>query len=220
MEAVLFDVYIAQVEIDNNRAAFSDSVRKADLLNNIFQKHKVNKADFDSSLVWYSDNLDKYVKVNEKIIDRYVKMAEDLRIQHAENPEILIAEESIHYPVNSKAFFLQKKDLPQNVYTFEADTTLQESGGTYNLWFNVLGLSPKIRPIVTFCIQCEDTTIVQRDSIRNNGFFTLSVSVFPVKKVNRLYGSVYFPETYSDMILFINRFTIFTPPSPKEGTRQ
>lgn len=209
MEAVLFDVYIAQTEIDNNHAVFSDSARKADLLNAVFQKHKINKADFDSSLVWYSDNLDKYIKINEKIVERYVKMTDDLKTQQNENPEMLIAEEpGMPYPVNSKAFFLQKEDLPQNVYAFEADTILQESGGTYNLRFSVLGLPSKIRPAVTFCVQCQDTTIVRRDSIQGNGFFTMTIGISPMKKVNRLYGSVYFPETSSDMTLFINRFTI------------
>jgi hypothetical protein len=209
MEAVLFDVYIAQAEIDIDRTVFSDSAQKADLLNAVLQKHKTNKADFDSSLVWYSYNLDKYVKINENIMKRYAKMADDLKTEQAENPEMLIAEkQGIRYPVNSKAFFLQKEDLPQHVYAFEADTTLQESGGSYNLWFNILGLSPQMRPVVTFCVQCQDTTIVQRDSIRGNGFFTMAVHVLPAKKVNRLYGSVYFPEIYSGMTLFINRFTI------------
>ena len=221
METVLFDVYIAQAEIDNNNAVFSDSARKADLLNAVLQKHKINKAVFDSSLVWYSDNLENYIKVNEKIMKRYVKMTDDLRAKQVENPEMLIAEErGIQYPVNSKAFFLHREDLPQNVYAFEADTTLQESGGTYNLRFNVLGFSSKIRPAVTFCVQCQDTTIVRRDSIRGNGFFTMSVSVSPTKKVNRLYGSVYFPETYPGMNLFINRFSIFTPRLHKGGERE
>jgi hypothetical protein len=209
MEAVLFDVYIAQVEIDNNRTVFSDSARKADLLNTVFQKHKINKADFDSSLVWYSDNLEKYIKVNEKITKRYAKMTEDLRAEQTGNLETLIPEEPGNpYPVNNKTFFLRKENLPQNVYAFEADTTLHEYNGVYDLRFNVLGLPSKIRPVVTFCVQCRDTTIVRRDSIRGNGFFTMSVQVFPGKQVNRLYGSIYFPETNSDMKLFINRFTL------------
>ncbi|GHU80391.1 hypothetical protein FACS1894145_6730 [Bacteroidia bacterium] len=209
MEAVLFDVYIAQTEMENNREVFPDSARKADLLNAILQRHQINKADFDSSLVWYSDNLSKYIKVNEKIMARYVKMTEDLRNEESKNPEMLLAEESgSSYPVNNRVFFLSKENLPQNVYVFKADTALQEFGGTYNLRFNVLGLPSKSRPAVTFCIQCQDTTIVRRDSIRGNGFFTMTVGVPPMKKVNRLYGSIYFPETSSDMTLFINRFRI------------
>jgi hypothetical protein len=219
MEAVLFDVYIAQVEMNNNHTVFSDSARKADLLNTIFQKHKINKADFDSSLVWYSDNLDKYIKVNEKIVKRYTKMADDLKAEQAGNLDMLIPEEpGIPYPVNNKTFFLQKENLPQNVYTFEADTTLHEYNGVYDLRFNVLGLPSKIRPVVTFCVQCPDTTIVRRDSIKGNGFFTMSVQSFPGKPVNRLYGSIYFPETNSDMMLFISRFSLSKKsPAPSTG---
>jgi len=210
MEAVLFDVYISQTIIDDNRVTFSDSARKADLLNTVFQKHKIDKAAFDSSLVWYSDNLDKYIKVNEKVMERYTKMAEDLKTQQFENPEMLISEApAFQYPVDNEAFFLRKAYLPQNVYTFSADTVLKESGGVYNLRFIALGLPAGIsHPIVTFCVQGQDTTIVRRDSIRGNGFFTLTIGAYPVKQVNRLYGSIQFPQTFPDMTIFINRFTI------------
>jgi len=209
MEAVLFDVYVAQTIIDNNRTTFSDSARKADLLNAVFQKHKIDKAVFDSSLVWYSDNLDKYIKINEKVMGRYTKMTEELRTQQAENPEMQIVEApSIHYPVNNKTFFLRETDIPRNVYAFRADTTLKEFGGVYNLRFNVLGLPSKIRPVVTFCVQGPDTTIVRRDSLRENGFFTMTIGVFPARQVDRIYGSIHFSENHSDMTLFINRFRI------------
>lgn len=209
MEAILFDVYIAQAEMDNNRDVFSDSARKQDLLNAVFRKHEITQADFDSSLVWYSDNLERYVKVNEKIIQRYAEMNEDLKTQQLENPEMLIAEETgICYPVGSRTFLLRQTDIPQHTCTFQADTLLHEYGGVYDLRFSVLGLPVEIRPIVTFCVQCVDTTIVRRDSIAGNGFFTMSVRVFSAKQVNRLYGSIYFPEINSDMTLFINRFTL------------
>ncbi|MDR0769202.1 MAG: DUF4296 domain-containing protein [Dysgonamonadaceae bacterium] len=166
MEAVLFDVYIAQVEMDNNRTVFSDSARKADLLNTVFQKHKIDKTDFDSSLEWYSDNLEKYAKLNEKIAKRYAKMAEDLRAEQAGNLDEQTQKElADRYPIDSVPFFLRRADLPQNIYTFEADTVLHEYNGIWDLRFNVCGLPSKIRPIVTFCVQCSDTTIVRRDSI-------------------------------------------------------
>jgi hypothetical protein len=209
MEAVLFDMYIAQAEIDNNRNVFSDSARKQDLLNAVFRKHKITQADFDSSLLWYSDNLEQYAKINEKIIQRYTEMTEDLKTQQLENPEMLIVEEpGIRYPVENQTFFLRKTDIPQNVYVFQADTTLHEYNGVYDLQFNVSGLPPEIRPTVAFCVQCRDTTIVRRDSIRGNGFFTMSVHAFSAKQVNRLYGSIYFPKTNADMTLFISLFTI------------
>jgi hypothetical protein len=210
MEDVLYDMYIAQAEMDNNHGVFSDSARRHDLLNAVFRKHKITQADFDSSLIWYSDNLEQYIKVNEKITQRYSKMTEDLKTQQIENPEMLIVEESgIRYPVKNQTFFLQKTDLLQNVYTFQADTTLHEYNGVYDLRFTVLGLPSEIKPVITFCVQCQDTTIVRRDSIRGNGFFTMSVPVFFSKPVNRLYGSIYFPEIDPDMKLFISRFTLF-----------
>jgi hypothetical protein len=72
MENVLFDLYLAQTAVSENPNIFlNDSVRKQDLLQSVFQKHKISQATFDTSLVWYNAHIDDYLKLNARLAERY-----------------------------------------------------------------------------------------------------------------------------------------------------
>jgi hypothetical protein len=206
MEKVLFDLYLAEAEVTSNYAIFaSDSALKQDLLNSVLKKHKITEAVLDSSLVWYNGNLDKYLRINDRVNVRYTKMLAELRPKPEENqPE----SGNIYLPVKEKYFFLTVKDIPQKVYTFKADTILGNYGGNYNLEFAVLGITPEIHPVVTFTVRCADSTYVKADTISQNGLFTSSIIV-QQKQVRELCGSFYFPEIQNNMLIFVNNFKLF-----------
>jgi hypothetical protein len=209
MEVVLFDLYLAESEINNNYAILaSDSTRKMDLLNSVFKKHKISEADLDNSLAWYAGHLEKYAKINENLSKRFSEMADELRAKEGlDLPQSLVNPSKTLF-VEGKNFFLTVSDLLQHAYTFEADTTLQTYGGNYELQFHVLGVNPKLHPVVTFCAQCTDTTFVTRIPLENNGLFKATLTVLPLKQVEKLYGSIYFPEIYPSMNVFIGNFEI------------
>ena len=82
MENVLFDLYIAEVEINENSGIFyNDSAKKQDLLQSVFKKHKISQARFDTSLVWYNANLKRYLKVNDQVTGRYNRWIDNLEAQ-------------------------------------------------------------------------------------------------------------------------------------------
>jgi len=81
MANVLYDLYIAEVGIQENAAVFrNDTVKKQDFLRSVFKKHKVSQAQFDTSLVWYNANLDRYLKVNSQVTERYDRLIDKLQI--------------------------------------------------------------------------------------------------------------------------------------------
>lgn len=223
MEAVLYDIYIAEGEINNNYSIFSsDSARKQDLLNSVFKKHKIKEADFDSSLVWYSGHLDKYIKINEKLNLRFAALSDTIRKREMQSKPAVLDANLIYMPVKEENFFLTSSNLFQNAYTFKADTLLNRYGGTYKLQFNVLGITPLLRPVVTFCVKCTDTTFVDRTVIEANGVFESALDVLPMKQATELYGSVYFPVIYSSTNVFISNFVIAQGASsnPKKPSKE
>jgi hypothetical protein len=213
MEALLYDVYIADAEIFTYKSSLPpDSMKRQELLQSVLKKHKTTKAILDSSLVWYAGNLVKYTKMNERLSKRYVKLTEELKAKQIEESDTL--ENFTYFPLQEKNFSLTAKDLPQNVYTFRADTTIKRFGGIYELQFDALGITADMQPEVTFCIKCADTTIVDRKKIENNGLFSFSVSLQARQQANEFYGSIYFPETNNDMNVHIHNFTIFEESYP------
>jgi len=90
MANVLYDLYIAEAGMQENAAVFrNDSEKKQDLLQSVFKKHKISQARFDTSLVWYNANLDRYLKVNTQVTERYDYLIDKLqaRIDRAKRME-------------------------------------------------------------------------------------------------------------------------------------
>jgi len=212
MENVLYDIHLAEAEINNSLNTLpADSARRQELLNSVLKKHKITEAVLDTSLVWYSGHLDKYYKINNKLINRYTEAAKILKHQEelATKKSVIAESDGFVLPVEKERFLLRISDLPNNVYTFKADTILERSGGAYELQFNILGVSASLNPVVTLCIQCTDTAFVKCDTISRNGLFTSSIDILQEKQAKALYGSIYFPKTHSGMGIFIQDFILF-----------
>jgi hypothetical protein len=208
MERVLFDLYLAESEITNNYTLFSsDSVLKRDLLNSVLKKHKITEAILDSSLVWYNGNLDKYLKINTRVNERYTKMLTELRPKPLDLHPVDLTENN-YLPMKETNFLLKVKDLPQKFYTFKADTILENYGGNYNLQLSILGITPDIHPVLAFIVRCADSTYVKMDTISQNGLFTSSIQV-QQKQVKELYGSLYFPEIQNNMLIYVHDLKLF-----------
>jgi len=223
MENVLYDVYLAEAEINANYASFSsDSARKQDLLNSVLKKHKITEAVLDTSLAWYSGHLEAYFKINENISKRYAETAEKIRRKEglSSKPQVFSADRLV-LPVEKENFFLKSSDLMNSAFSYKADTVLNRYGGSYGLQFNVLGLSASAaRPVVTLCVQCRDTAFVKRDTISGNGLFETSVAVHQGKQAKKLYGSIYFPEVNPGMTVFIRDFSLFHSTRPNLSIAQ
>ena len=209
MEKVLYDIYLAEAEINANYAVFSsDSTRKQELLNSVLRKHKITEAVLDTSLAWYSGHLDKYFRINENISKRLTDATERLKRMEESTAKSNVNPDKWVIPIGKERFLLRSIDLLNNVHTFNADTTLNRYGGNYELQFDILGLSGSFHPVVTLCVQCLDTVFVKRDTISQNGLFVTSVNILQGKQAKKLYGTIYFTEIYPEMIIFIQNFTL------------
>jgi len=212
MEKVLFDIHLAEAEINANYNIFyTDSARKQELLNSVLKKHKITEAILDTSLVWYSGHLDKYFKINNNLLKRFIESAETLKQKEGllAIPNLPSDGRGFLLPVGKTRFLLRIGDLPHNAFTFKADTILNRYGGAYELQFNILGVSSSIKPVVTLCVQCIDTTFVKRDTISQNGSFKSSIDIIQGKQAKILHGSIYFPEVHPEMGIFIQEFILF-----------
>lgn len=72
MVDVLYDIHIAQAIYRDNHL-YSDDSKKDALIEGVLRKYKITQADLDSSLFWYSDNIQYYRIVNDSVISRLKK---------------------------------------------------------------------------------------------------------------------------------------------------
>lgn len=70
MERVMYDMYIAEAIIENDYHLFDLPEKKESLIDQVLEKHKISEARWDTSLSWYSDNIDLYLQLNDSVKSR------------------------------------------------------------------------------------------------------------------------------------------------------
>ena len=82
----MYDMYIAEAVIDNDYNKFNQPENKEALIAEVFKKHKVTEARWDTSLSWYSDRIDVYLQINDSVksrLNRNNAIIDDLIEQNA-----------------------------------------------------------------------------------------------------------------------------------------
>lgn len=70
MVELLTDIHKGESVIELNRSKYpGDSMRKV-MKQSIFERHGVTQQQFDTSLVWYGHNIEKYIEVYDKVIEK------------------------------------------------------------------------------------------------------------------------------------------------------
>jgi hypothetical protein len=210
MEAVLFDLYLSETAVKENRTFFADdSLKKAEWLQTVFRKHKITEEKFDTSLVWYNANLEKFQKINEKLNERYAKLIEELR---AEQDYIRTASVRIDtaYLYQTPDVWLQSL-LGNSVFAFRdtIDSLKINRLQRYDIAFSTLGIRDSLAQELTFCIQCKDTNFVFRDTIRQDGRFEKRYTIPSGRySVESVYGNLHLPDSCRQQTL-ISHFVVF-----------
>ncbi len=86
MERVMYDMYIAEAIIENDYQLYNLPENKEALIDQVLEKHKISEARWDTSLAWYSDNIEIYIQINDSVKSRLLrdqKIVEQLNLQLA-----------------------------------------------------------------------------------------------------------------------------------------
>ncbi len=78
MEDVLYDIHRAEGIMYVKGYEHGHYDKTAKYYQSVFIKHGITQAEFDSSLVWYTDNPKRFDKIYPKVIDRLTKEREAL----------------------------------------------------------------------------------------------------------------------------------------------
>lgn len=70
MMDVLYDIQLAQAIYKNSSSEYESSAKKDALIAGILEKYDISQAELDSSLVWYADNINIYIQINDSVRNR------------------------------------------------------------------------------------------------------------------------------------------------------
>lgn len=220
MERVMYDIYVAEAIIGNDYSTFDIPEKKEAFIQQVFEKHGISKMEWDSSLAYYSDHIDKYIEMNDSV---KVRLKRDQKILEEE-----IRQEGYDGIEGSKKWNLwsvMKKDalgseIPlvassktpdfENGFSFDKDSLwIAENipDNKFNFRFNMLGLSEFLEtyPISMLILNYKDTTIYKYEEITENKHYETLISKYiDGDTLQSLSGFIHITDTQHKNILIYN----------------
>ncbi|MDR1202443.1 MAG: DUF4296 domain-containing protein [Tannerellaceae bacterium] len=196
MRDVMIDVYLAESLIEMNRAVYPDTVRKAALFQSVFRKHNITEAVYDSSLVWYSKNMDIYMHVLDMAltdINTHIRDMGDVQASAAPNTN----QDSINiWP--RRDFLVFYPTALFNGVTFDIyPDRVYSSGSSFVLGMRVWGLTDQMHyfPEIRMTIDQNDTVLYVNKKITKDGYHEAILRGLPTKQIKRVYGYIRMDNT-------------------------
>ena len=179
MEKLMYDIYIAEAMIENDYQGFDTPEKKEALIRDVFRKHRTTQAQWDTSLSWYSDRIDIYLKMNDSVkarLQRRQRASEQFMNRQFQQEQSLTARSfSPSYIPGNYSF---NETNPRNGFRFRLDTTeiaQKISSSGFDFGFDVIGIPPRPKPDLRAVLMLEynDTVIYLSEFIVENRSYLL-----------------------------------------------
>lgn len=79
MVDLLVDVHKTEAVISLNYTSYNTDEKKSIMREAVYMRHNTTKAQFDTSLVWYGNNLEVYMDIYDKVIARLEQENDDIK---------------------------------------------------------------------------------------------------------------------------------------------
>lgn len=196
MVEVLHDIQLAEAVYQTKYNDFKDKEQKDALILGILEKHGITQAELDSSLVWYADNAEIYMRVNDSVIS---SLKEGLVKIEKALPRGLGASN-----VNNSilpVYYSLSEDI--STLTFNIDSTQVKNYPQFSLEFNTLGFHAGMKAELEVCFEYADTTIVQNQLLNKNDHFKIIGDTLPLKNISG-YFHIDSREVLNNKVLLYN----------------
>ena len=197
MERVLYDYHLMLSLSDNSKSTEREANK-----NYIFQKHDITKADFDSSMVWYTRETKElmtiYENLNKRFKREYEHTARLLESREDTDSRTFASGDTVDVWIKENLLWFTKAPL-NNLQTFEikADTTFREKDAFY--WNMDYCFFAEGEVIMGLNVVYEnDSVIGMTKSVTQSGpqsIYLHTDSTFNIKTLN---GFIYVPENQDE----------------------
>lgn len=198
MVEVLHDIQLAEAVYQSRFNDFRDKEQKDALIQGVLEKHGITQAELDSSLVWYADNAEIYMRVNDSVIS---SLREGLVKIEKLLPKGLDASKANNSILPT--YYYLSGDIP--TLTFNIDSTQVNNYPKFSLDFNTLGFQGRMKGEFEVWFEYADTTIIQNQSLNRDDHFKVlgSADTLPLKNISG-YFHIDSREVLNNKVLLYN----------------
>lgn len=211
MKEVLYDYHLVEA-ISRNDAYNTDYNREA-IKNYVFKKNKISKADFDTSLVWYTKNPNELAKIYAEIGEQF--RDKDQNIQNIIDSKLRRVKpsasgKSTDIWENAPLKWLSSSPLSNRLdFEFIADTSFK-TRDRFLFSTDYIFLTPgEQKAYVGLSVKLENDSImgVTRE-IGRDGHFSLSLASNSDMKIRSVKGFVYYKGDNKSLGLLLNNIKL------------
>jgi len=201
MEKLMYDIYIAEAMIENDYATFDTPEKKEAFMQQVFRKHGVTEAQWDTSLSWYADHIDIYLKINDSIKARILReqknIEQQITQQYSRDQEKQRKNQSPSYipPIYNFAMMGSKSGF--SFALNETEISKQIDQNDFDFRFDVIGLSQQIVPKLTsmLILEYRDTILYKNKQVTSNQSYSISASKYiPNDTLQKLSGFIHLQD--------------------------
>jgi hypothetical protein len=181
MEQLMFDIYIAEAMMDNDYQNFSTPEKKEAYIREIFHRHGVTQARWDTTLAWYADRIDVYLRINDSVMARLHRERDIIDRQIALQLAMEELEEIFFPDSHIPRFYSFSTPSTRSGFRFRLDSieiVEQLPYDEFSFDFSVIGIPPTgipdFRAIIT--LNYSDTTIYLLEEITKNRRHSIPIS--------------------------------------------
>lgn len=181
MERLMYDVYIAEATMENDYHNFDTPEKKEAYIREVFKKHNTTQAHWDTSLSWYSDRIDIYLKMNDSVKSRLQRAQREVDAQIAAQHSIHEQDERLLYSLSYIPTIYSFSAKPRKGFRFRLDSAEISSRipeNDFSFSFQVIGIpqtqAPQLKSLLA--IEYKDTTIYRQALITENKEYSLPIS--------------------------------------------
>jgi hypothetical protein len=199
MEQIMYEVYVAEALMESDYSNFNTSEKKEAYIDQVFKKNGVNQMQWDSSLSWYSDRIDIYMRMNDSVKARLKREQTriDEEIAKANIQTINMDEEIYSSSYIPKNFSFVSLGRVRDRIRFSIDSTKLSQDLTdsvFNFNYSVLGVSSSsvynLSSLITLVYS--DTTIYYPQKIKENiTYSTQIIKYIPEDTLKEIYGYIH-----------------------------
>jgi len=200
MEQLMYDVYVAEAILENDYNNFNTPEKKEAYINEVFKAHEVTQAQWDTSLSWYSDRIDLYLKMNDSVKVRLQRVRKDIDRQVERLNAQQIIDPALLSPSYIPPYYSFSMPGTKKGFCFLLDSAAflsRISDDRFSFTFSVIGIPPLFTSDLSSMLTLVygDTTISQSHEIRENKTYSMAASRFiPGDTLTQINGFVHLQE--------------------------
>ena len=205
MEDILHDLHIARAMTDE--LPYTEKYKQALYLDNVLEKHQIKRADFDSSLVWYSRHADELSKIYEKVSKRleteYNGVTRLIAIRD-NKPQETLAGDTVDIWYGNRLYLLSHSPLNSRV-TFHIPADDNFRPGDDFTWYIAHVAFPEAggdTAVAAFFARYKnDSTLSCTRRLAGRGLDSLAIRCDSAYELEELRGFIYYPGRKSSLLL-------------------